>query len=254
MDNQQLRLEINMKTIKYHNLEEALNNEKQIPVGRAKNLINQKFGKLTVICRIENKNSADRNSKWLARCECGNYIPVFGRCLNGNTISCGCSHIKNNIGEERYGWICTKILDITDSNQERVRLWQNNKCLSCLRNCPAKFFKKECGIQRVTSDLTWCESLSQRHFECLCYLLDNNIKFKMEYWFQDLKSEKPLRFDFAIFNNDDKLIELVEIQGDQHYNPGFLSQNGFEKFQKQQIRDSLKNKYCEDNNIKLVII
>ena len=76
----------------------------------------------------------------------------------------------------------------------------------------------------------------------------------MEYWFQDLKLEKPLRFDFAIFNNDDKLIELVEIQGGQHYNPGFLSQNGFEKFQKQQIRDSLKNKYCEDNNIKLVII
>ena len=87
MDNQQLRLEINMKTIKYHNLEEALNNEKQIPVGRAKNLINQKFGKLTVICRIENKNSTDRNSKWLARCECGSYIPVFGRCLNGNTTA-----------------------------------------------------------------------------------------------------------------------------------------------------------------------
>lgn len=38
MDNQQLRLEINMKTIKYHNLEEALNNEKQIPVGRAKKI------------------------------------------------------------------------------------------------------------------------------------------------------------------------------------------------------------------------
>ena len=124
----------------------------------------------------------------------------------------------------------------------------------CPRNCPAKFFKKECGIQRVTSDLTWCESLSQRHFEYLCYLLDNNIKFKMEYWFQDLKLEKPLRFDFAIFNNDDKLIELVEIQGDQHYNPGFLSQNGFEKFQKQQIRDSLKNKYCEDNKIPLLRI
>ena len=65
MDNQQLRLEINMKTIKYHNLEEALNNEKQIPVGRAKNLINQKFGKLTVLKQAgknKYKDSTAQNS------------------------------------------------------------------------------------------------------------------------------------------------------------------------------------------------
>ena len=55
-------------------------------------------------------------------------------------------------------------------------------------------------------------------------------------------------------NNNNELIELVEIQGDQHYNPSFISQSGIEKFRKQQIRDSLKVKYCEDNNIKLVII
>ena len=102
---------------------------KQIPVRRAKNLINQKFGKLTVICRIENKNSTDRNSKWLARCECGNYILINAKSIReGRSISCGCfrseylkeSHIKHGDADNcrLYKiWKCMKGRCFTPTNK-----------------------------------------------------------------------------------------------------------------------------------------
>ena len=53
------------------------------------NLINHKFGKLTVI-----KYTTERNHNkviWLCKCDCGNYCKVRGdRLKNGTTKSCGC--------------------------------------------------------------------------------------------------------------------------------------------------------------------
>lgn len=47
----------------------------------------------------------------------------------------------------------------------------------------------------------------------------NNIVFKEEYEFPGLKSPngRPLRFDFAIFDDDGNLDFLIEYQGKQHY-------------------------------------
>lgn len=62
-------------------------------------LTGQKFGRLTVIKRVENNN----NNKvcFLCKCDCGNTIVVTGsRLKTGNTKSCGCLHkeilIANN--------------------------------------------------------------------------------------------------------------------------------------------------------------
>ncbi len=41
---------------------------KQIPVGQAKDLTGQKFGRLTVLYRTENKSKMTR---WVCECECG---------------------------------------------------------------------------------------------------------------------------------------------------------------------------------------
>lgn len=50
-------------------------------------------------------------------------------------------------------------------------------------------------------------------------LLQNNIPFKEEYIFEGLNSSngKPLRFDFAIFDDDGNVDFLIEYQGKQHY-------------------------------------
>lgn len=65
-----------------------------------KDLTGQRFGKLTVIKKIESKrNSSDRSVLWLCKCDCGNETIVRGSSLrNGNTKSCGClrKEILNN--------------------------------------------------------------------------------------------------------------------------------------------------------------
>lgn len=47
------------------------------------------------------------------------------------------------------------------------------------------------------------------------YLTKMNINFKQEYTFSDFYTAKghPYRFDFAIFDNDNKLTVLIEYHG-----------------------------------------
>lgn len=55
---------------------------------RIDELTDSKFGKLTVIKRVENKNS---RTMWLCLCECGEKTVVSASALKtGNTRSCGC--------------------------------------------------------------------------------------------------------------------------------------------------------------------
>ena len=59
------------------------------------NLTVQKFGKLTVIKRVE--NDKHYHKKWLCKCDCGNYKEVLQSCLlSGSTKSCGCLRLEIN--------------------------------------------------------------------------------------------------------------------------------------------------------------
>lgn len=82
-------------------------------------------------------------------------------------------------------------------------------------------------------------------------LLENNINFVTEYCFNDLVSSNHgiLRFDFAIFENN-KLIQLIEFDGKQHYEECYGFYTG--ELNNIQQRDELKNQYCKEHNIKLV--
>ena len=85
-------------------------------------------------------------------------------------------------------------------------------------------------------------------------LQEAGFVFKEEYVFPDLKSTsgRPLRFDFAVFKNQ-KLSHLIEYNGEQHYKP-IKHFGGQLRFEKQQRRDSFIQKYCQENNIKLIVI
>ena len=50
-------------------------------------------------------------------------------------------------------------------------------------------------------------------------LREAELNFEEEYSFDDLVSSsgRPLRFDFAVFNDDGELSFLIEYQGIQHY-------------------------------------
>ena len=86
------------------------------------------------------------------------------------------------------------------------------------------------------------------------YLKENNIKFKSQYSFQDLKYKRQLLFDFALLDNKDNLICLIEYNGQQHYNFIKFVHVYQEIFEKSKFRDQLKMDYCIKNNIPLHVI
>ncbi len=83
----------------------------------------------------------------------------------------------------------------------------------------------------------------------------NDINFVEEYSFPDLisSSGRPLRFDFAIFDEDGELAFLIEYQGIQHYEPK-PKFGGVRGLWQQKYNDGQKKKYCALHNIILVEI
>lgn len=90
----------------------------------------------------------------------------------------------------------------------------------------------------------------------ICDILDNaELKYQEEYIFSDLVSTngRPLRFDFAVFDDEGDLDFLIEYQGIQHYEPKSKF-GGVAGLRRQQYNDMLKREYCLKHNLTLVAI
>ena len=81
------------------------------------------------------------------------------------------------------------------------------------------------------------------------------LDFKEEYSFPDLVSNtgRPLRFDFAVLDDDGDIDFLIEYQGIQHYKPKEKF-GGISGLRKQQFNDMKKREYCRKHNLKLIAI
>jgi hypothetical protein len=86
-------------------------------------------------------------------------------------------------------------------------------------------------------------------------LTNAGLNFKQEYSFPDLVSSngRPLRFDFAVFDDNDELDFLIEYQGIQHYEAKSKF-GGFSGLRKQQYNDMQKREYCRKHDIILIAI
>lgn len=96
-------------------------------------------------------------------------------------------------------------------------------------------------------------SQSKKEEEIARFLESLNVKFERQYKFDDCRYKLPLPFDFAIFDNDGKLLFLLEYHGEQHYREVDYF-GGKEKLKEQKRNDEIKAKYCKNNGIKLIII
>jgi len=92
------------------------------------------------------------------------------------------------------------------------------------------------------------------------FLDDLNLSYEREFTFDDLwgDCDKQLRFDFAVFNEDNSLKCLIEYDGIQHYQPINFWGNEYShtqlRFETLQRYDRRKNNYCKKNGIKLIRI
>lgn len=86
-------------------------------------------------------------------------------------------------------------------------------------------------------------------------LKQSGLEFVEEYSFPDLLSNsgRPLRFDFAVFDDQQELDFLIEFQGIQHYEAKEKF-GGYSGLRKQQYNDMKKRQYCKEHGITLVII
>lgn len=192
-----------------------------------------------------------KGGKWHCVCKCGNELDVDTRNLNsGHTTSCGCrqkeiagrANTKDMLNYEDNN---LKIIKQVESDSQGIAQWQ---CLC--KHCGKLFVTRGSSIRAGYIKSCGCiHSLGEQTITKL--LLENNIEFSTQYTFPDLIDKKHLRFDFAIFNKG-ILSHLIEFNGKQHYEQAKGSwADGFESLQ---IHDKQKQKYCEDNNIRLIII
>lgn len=81
------------------------------------------------------------------------------------------------------------------------------------------------------------------------WLKNNKFNFESQKRFDDCRNEQPLPFDFYL----PELNICIEFHGLQHYEP-FDRFGGEEQFKIQKLRDKIKEDYCKNNSIQLIVI
>lgn len=207
---------------------------------------------------VERIKKKDDNKHWICSFICPYCNKIFETQLDnivqGDTKSCGCKTIellKNKqkrtakIQGQRFGKLI--VLEETEERRNTFVVW---KC------------KCDCGnISYVTTtNLTSGQVQScgrcktSRGEEKVKEVLDKlKITYKQQYTFKDCINPNTgylLRFDFYLPDYN-CCIEYDGIQHFKYYNTGWSTKENYEKTI---YRDSIKNKYCIDNDIKLIRI
>ena len=215
----------------------------------------KKFGRWTVLEYVGNKN---KTPYYKCKCECGTIKEVSREYLmNGISKSCGCLHKEIasqsnfiDLTGQNFGKLKVIELDIERSTNKKYNIWK------CLCECQTICYVSSTNL--FTGRIYSCGCVRSRGEEKITKILnEKNISFQKEYSFENLINPKTgckLRFDFALFNNQNKLICLIEFDGYQHF---LTDSNGYytkEKILDLKYRDNLKNDYCKNNKIKLIRI
>lgn len=218
------------------------------------NLVGQKFGRLTVVKDLGTNGSEHRRYECL--CECGNTTIVEAhRLLNSSTTSCGCyqkeciAKVGKSMAVDLTGKRFGKLVAIKrlpkNENQYGTSRWWMCKC--------------DCGnytsVQTKQLNFGSVQSCGKCHFSRGEQKISNILKslcinYTTEHMFNDCinqKTNKSLRFDFYLSD----INTCIEYDGIQHFEETTWRH---ESLSDTQYRDAIKNKYCEDNNIRLIRI
>lgn len=191
-----------------------------------------------------------------AQCSCGTIKDVlFTNIKQGKSKSCGHrvygegSRAINEVGNT-YGHLT--VLHLTPY-EELTPAQQQDKSLYWTCQCDCGSIINVKGTSLRNHHTQSCGCVSSKGEEKIANLLtENGYKFKREVSFFNVRSNKGklLRFDFAIYDNKDNLIELLEYDGIQHFEPGHFNQTE-EEYQESKERDDIKKIFCYNKGIKL---
>lgn len=194
-------------------------------------------------------NSSERHT---FICECGNEfkstlskLRVKNKC-NKCTIGRLNSHyLLREEMIEKINSFGLKIKDLKDSPKEKSTF-----ICTCGREFQVSYSKM---VSRKKIRCNTCTK-SESNIETLThlYLKNKNVSFKQEYTFKNLKTKNNncLRFDFAVFDDKNNLLFLLELDGLQHYETCNYAKTEQDLLRNKE-HDKMKDNYCKDNNIKL---
>lgn len=218
-----------------------------------------RFGDWEVIERDYNPTSKQHSTFWFCKCHlCGKIYSVSRDGLVNGKSSC-CNHCKGEKirqkAEERGLTSWHKgdkfgLLEIIESAGSK----KGHSYVKCKCNCGNIVNVRVAHLKGQFHGKTiscGCASESSGEIKIRQILEKHNINFQSQYRIRDFNISAP--FDFALFDDNDKLLGLLEFDGEQHfYSIDYFG--GEESFNLQQERDERKNKWCKENNIRLVRI
>ena len=224
--------------------DETLIPEKKVTLNTR--LIGQRFGHLTVI--EDTGKRLHRSIIWKCKCDCGNEHEVTSNNLNGGQVnSCGkqdCPYHRTfeNLKGQRFGILVA--MYPTSMKDGSHMYWV------CQCDCGNQHEVSSNGLKRGSTQSCGCIATSIGEMNIKKILEDNNIEYKEQITFDDLRNIKPLRYDFGIYENG-KLVRLIEFDGIQHFEEQDYFTHDLTSIKN---NDIIKNKYSKDNNIPLVRI
>lgn len=211
-------------------------------------LTNKRFGRLIVLYKDSNKKTKT-GCYWVCKCDCGNIKSIRSDHLRkGHILSCGCynkellSELRTeNLKGQKFG-----MLRVIKQSGERDL--DNRVKWTCLCDCGTYTSVRAKDLKSGHTQSCGCYHQSFGELAIKKILQEYNINFIEQYRFIDFKNRI---YDFAIFDKQNNLIQLIEFDGEQH----FREVSGWSgTLIERQKRDEEKNEYAYNHNIPLIRI
>ena len=222
-------------------------------MGAARNLIGERFGRLTVIEKTDKRKNG--SIVWKCQCDCGNICQVSGGSLTRKKRgikSCGCLKKetdklpKGNVIDllgQKFGHLT--VIERAGSDSRGEALW------ICECDCDNHTRIKVLGSNLRTGHTQSCGCERRSHGELVVeqILKENNIPFIQEYKPFKFANGRYAAFDFYVDNK-----YIIEYDGETHYQSNLHGWHTEDRLKAQQERDIIKNQWCQNNNIPLIRI
>lgn len=207
--------------------------------------IGKTYGEITVLYQLKNRHG-NYIQQYHCRCSCGNEVDWPADYINKKK-NCGCKFmegfdtLQDMIGE-RYGYLTvigvSDRLDKEGKHSYRICQCDCGNIVDVFRGHLKDGHTRSCGCMVSFGEDYVVQFLSKL-----------NYNVKRQYKIEKLKDKNSLPFDVAVFDSENKLIGLIEIQGKQHFDNSLL-------FYSEDLikHDKMKYEYCLNNKIPLLLL
>lgn len=218
----------------------------------------QPNGNLQYIAPLRRGDKKITSLFFLCLCDCGNYCILESNsfrkekqksCFKCSLKNCG-KKVMTDLTGQVFGQL--KAIKPTEKRGSDGSVYWLCECIDCGHQQEVvKYNLRDRGHLCAI-----CGSNSIGEYQVAKLLQENNINFVKEKVFDDCiyPTGNKARFDFYVNSS-----YIIEIDGQHHFKPERYSNNiskqeAISNYEKQRLRDNIKNEYCFKNNIPIIRI